>query len=70
VELERKQRNAIIVGALAGAVLGAGTGWLLVQTAPQEPGQARKPIRPLDIFQVLRDAAGLLRQVDDLRYRM
>jgi gas vesicle protein len=70
VDLERKQRNAIIIGALAGAVLGAGTGWLLAQTAPEESGEARKPLRPLDVFQVLRDAAGLLRQIDELRHRM
>ena len=70
MDIERKQRNAMIVGALAGAVLGAGTGWLLAQTAPEQAGQARKPLRPLDVFQVLRDAAGLLRRIDELRYRM
>ena len=55
VDLEPKQRNVIIVGALIGAVLGAGTGLLLAQTAPESPEKDRKPLRPLDIFQLMRD---------------
>jgi gas vesicle protein len=70
VDLEPKQRNVIIVGALVGAVLGAGTGLLLAQTAPENLEKDKKPVRPLDIFQLLRDAAILLRQIDELRYRM
>jgi gas vesicle protein len=70
VDLEPKQRNVIIVGALIGAVLGAGTGLLLAQTAPETLEKDKKPVRPLDVFQLMRDAAILLRQIDELRYRM
>ena len=36
MELEPKQRNALIIGTLAGAILGAGVSWLLTQTAPED----------------------------------
>jgi hypothetical protein len=70
VELEPRQRKAVIVGALVGAVLGAGTGWLLVQSAANNSRKPEQPIRPGDVFKLLRNAAGLLRQLDDLRNRM
>ena len=37
MELEPRQRNLLIVGALMGAVLGAGTAWLLVQSVEEDP---------------------------------
>jgi gas vesicle protein len=70
VDIEPKQRKVIVVGALIGAVLGAGVGLMLAQTAPENLEKERKPVRPLDIFQLMRDAAILLRQIDELRYRM
>jgi gas vesicle protein len=70
VDIEPKQRKVIVVGALVGAVLGAGVGLLLAQTAPENLEKEKKPVRPLDIFQLMRDAAILLRQIDELRYRM
>jgi hypothetical protein len=70
VDIEPKQRKVIAVGALVGAVLGAGVGLLLAQTAPESQEKDKKPLRPLDIFQLMRDAAILLRQIDELRYRM
>ncbi|UCC88612.1 MAG: hypothetical protein JSV81_04680 [Anaerolineales bacterium] len=70
MELEPRQRNALIVGALVGAVLGAGTGWLLAQAADDDAGEAKQPIRPGDVLKFVRNAASLLRQLDDLRHRM
>jgi hypothetical protein len=70
VDIEPKQQKVIVVGALVGAVLGAGIGLLLAQTAPENLEEQKKPIRPLDIFQLMRDASILLRQLDELRYRM
>jgi hypothetical protein len=69
VDLESKQRTAIIIGALAGAVLGAGTGWLLSHPVPEELAE-QKPVRPLDILRLVRNTAGLLREFDELRYRL
>jgi len=70
VELESKQRNALIIGTLAGAILGAGVGWLLTQTAPEDYDEEKDPIRPGEVLKVVGASAILLRQLDDLRYRM
>ncbi len=71
MELEPRQRNALIVGALIGAVLGAGAGWLLVQSAEEETSdEPRKPIGPSDVLKITNSAAGLLRQLAELRQRM
>lgn len=68
MELDTRQRKALLIGALIGAAMGAGTGWLLVQSRPEEEG--REPIRPLDIFKLVRNLAGLLRELDELRLRI
>ena len=70
MELEPKQRNALIIGTLAGAILGAGVGWLLTQTAPEDNDKEKDPIRPGEVLKVVGASAILLRQFDDLRYRM
>jgi hypothetical protein len=70
VELEPKQRNALIIGTLAGAILGAGVGWLLTQTAPEDYDEEKDPIRPGEVLKVVGASAVLLRQLDDLRFRM
>jgi len=70
VELEPKQRNALIIGALAGAVLGAGIGWLLAQSAPEDYDEEKEPIRPGEILKIVGAFAVVLRQFDDLRYRL
>ncbi len=70
MELEPRQRNALIIGALVGAILGAGAGWLLVQQVEEISDEDRKPIGPGDVLKITNSAAGLLRQLDELRRRM
>ncbi len=70
MELEPRQRNALIIGALIGAILGAGAGWLLIQSAEETPDEIRKPIGPGDVLKITNSAAGLLRQLAELRQRM
>jgi gas vesicle protein len=70
VEIEPRQRNALIIGALVGAVLGAGTGWLLSQPKEGDADEPKKPVRAGDVLKLARNSASLLRQLDDLRHRM
>ena len=70
MKLETRQRNALIVGALVGAMLGAGAGWLLIQSAEGDSGEPKKPVGPGDVLKITNSAAGLLRQLDELRRRI
>jgi hypothetical protein len=69
VKLESRQRSVLIVGALIGAVLGAGMAWLLTQSVEQDPRRVKAPLRPGDLFKLTSHAAGLLREIDELRRR-
>jgi hypothetical protein len=70
MELEPKQRNALLIGALIGAMLGAGTGWLLAQPVEGDSEEPRKPIRPGDVLKLVKTSVNLLRDLDDMRFRM
>jgi type II secretory pathway component PulM len=69
VELEPRQRNLLMIGALMGAVLGAGTAWLLMQPVEEDPDRPNKPLRAGELFRLTSQVAGVLRQVDDVRRR-
>jgi gas vesicle protein len=69
VKLESRQRSVLIVGALIGAVLGAGTAWLLTQSVGEDARRPKTPLRPGDLFKLTSHAAGLLREIDELRRR-
>ncbi len=70
MELEPQRSRVLIMGALAGAVLGAGTIWLLSQSKEREPKERHKPIRINEVIQLVSQFAGLIRNVDDLRRRL
>jgi hypothetical protein len=70
MELEPKQRNALLIGALIGAMLGAGTGWLLAQPVEDDLGEPKQPIRPGDVLKLVKTSVNLLRDLDDMRFRM
>jgi gas vesicle protein len=67
--LELKQRG-LLVGAVIGAVLGAGAAYLLL-TAPPHPaeGEEPKPIKARELLALTGSAAILLRKLDDIRRR-
>jgi hypothetical protein len=52
-----------------GAVLGAGTAWLLTQSAQKDPSHPKRALRPGDLFKLTSQAAALLREIDDMRRR-
>jgi hypothetical protein len=70
MEIDPRQRNVLLVGALIGAMLGLGAAWLMLQSAEDVPGESKKPINPGEVFKLTSHAAGFLREVDDLRRRM
>ncbi len=71
MEIQPRQRNALIVGALMGALLGAGTAWLLVtDDSDSQFGEARKPLGPGEILKFTARIASLLREMDEMRRRM
>jgi gas vesicle protein len=67
--IEPKQRG-LLLGALIGAVLGAGAAYLLM-TAPAnlEEGEEAKPISAKELLGLTGTAATLLRKLDDVRRR-
>lgn len=67
--LEPKQRG-MLLGALIGAVLGAGAAYLLM-TAPADlvEGEEPEPIKPRELLTLTGSAAVLLRKLDDIRRR-
>ena len=70
-ETSKKKRLIMIIGSLIGALLGAGTGYLLL-TAPvePEPGKEPKKIDGGDILALTASAAILIRKLDDFRRRL
>jgi hypothetical protein len=70
MEFDRKQKRALAIGALIGAILGAGVAYLLV-TAPalEEEGVEPKPITATEIISLTNLAASLIRRLDDFRRR-
>lgn len=63
---ESRQRWAMIAGALIGAILGAGTAYLLTTTAREET----EPVTATDLIGVTGSAAVLIRKMDDLRRKL
>jgi len=71
MEIKGEQRNVLVMGAIIGAVLGAGAAWLLinnpVEDADEEP---RKPVAPGDVLKLTSRLALLMRDANTLRRRM
>jgi gas vesicle protein len=70
MDLEARQKQGLLIGALVGAVLGAGAAYLLV-TAPAdlEEGEEPKPITATELISLTSLVASLIRRLDDLRRR-
>lgn len=68
--MDTKQR-VMAVGAVIGAVLGAGVGYLLM-TAPSnlENGEEPDPITARELIGLTGGAALVIRQLDDLRRKL
>lgn len=70
MELELKQKRALALGGIVGAILGAGVAYLLV-TAPanREEGEEVEPLSAPELIALTSAAASLIRRLDDIRRR-
>lgn len=68
--LEIKQKRGLVIGAIMGAVLGAGAAYLLV-TAPAnlDEDEEPRPITATELISLTGLLASLIRRLDDLRRR-
>ena len=64
-----KKQRGLILGALIGALLGAGTAYLLM-TAPSDPEDEREPLTGPELLGLTGAAALLIRKLDDIRRRI
>jgi hypothetical protein len=69
MNLDRKQRS-LLIGALIGALLGAGAAYLFISTPTDlKPGEEPE-ITATDLLSLTGSAAVLLRKVDDFRRKL
>lgn len=68
--LPSKQQRGLLIGAIIGAMIGAGAAYLLM-TAPAnlEEGEEPDPITAKDLLVLTGAAAALVRKLDDVRRR-
>lgn len=67
----KTRTTGIIIGAVAGALLGLLVAWILLEKEgpSAEVGAQRRPMRPNDVIALILSAVGLVRQVAVLRQR-
>ena len=70
MELEAKHKRGMLIGALIGAILGAGAAYLLI-TAPADLAvdEERKPLTATELISLTSLVASLIRRLDDFRRR-
>ncbi|NJN98333.1 MAG: hypothetical protein HC875_31710 [Anaerolineales bacterium] len=70
MELDAKKKQVLALGAIIGAILGAGAAYLLV-TAPANTadGEEPQPITATEIIGLTSLVASLIRRLDDFRRR-
>jgi hypothetical protein len=68
MNIDSRLKNILLVGALVGAILGAGAAYLLSVAPPDE--ESDEPVTPREIIGLTSIAALLFRRVDNLRRKI
>lgn len=69
MELDAKQTRALTIGAIIGAILGAGAAYLMVTNPVTHEGEEPEPITATEIIGLTSLIASLIRRLDDFRRR-
>lgn len=70
-ELTPKQKKALTIGALLGALLGAGVAWLMIIAPSDEvEDEEAQPISAGDILNLAGAAAALIKMIDGFRRQL
>jgi gas vesicle protein len=67
MNLEPKRKRGLLIGALIGAILGAGAAYLLLTGPNDEENEETEPITAKDLLSLTGTAALLIRKLDDVR---
>ncbi len=69
MQLTQSEKIKLVIGALIGAVLGAGTVWTLMQSPVEDDGDTQ-PISTKEILTLTGTAAALIRGLADFRRKL
>jgi hypothetical protein len=69
MNLETKRTRGLLIGAIIGALLGAGAAYLLITAPVDSEDEAVKPVTAKDLLGLTGLVASLIRKLDDIRRR-
>ncbi len=70
MESDTKHKRAVVVGALIGAVIGAGTAHLFINNPDTLDDQDMPPLKGSDLLSLTAAASILVRKISDIRRRL
>jgi hypothetical protein len=69
MSLDTKRTQGLLIGAILGAILGAGAAYLLM-TTPGGDEEADEPVTAKDLLSLTGVVAALIRKLDDIRRKI
>lgn len=69
MEIDARQRGPMLVGALIGALLGAGAAFMLTQEI-EDVEEEKEPVKAKDVLNLTQSLVRALQTADDIRRRL